>query len=1197
MKKVLYTLLILVVLIVGSVVVALNSSYLLKEAVASYVKERNITYSEVSGNLFSGVEIEGLSFSGMRISKEIRFNWHLSELFYKHIDISEVRAENLDLKALKAMIASFATKETKQQQRSQGEFSFPLIVTVDDLFIHMSPFQEHNITVSDAYFKASNLRYGEGVLEASSYRSEIDSSIGNLHLEGKIAEHKLYVDSLGLKGIDLETILARLQHANGQKNTKEQPKATKETTTKLPIEAVVLSHFALDLKPMSYEGVDVKRASLMLDGFTLPLQKTDNHKVALDLVDLQLLTDVGTVALKGHIADEAVVEQLRVDDINMTHIMALFAHNQNESNLSDTKEPTVITTKMKKRDDNTSTNTSFPAWLPKRLLLKQADVTLLPYHHPKIDLESLTFAAQDLHLSLERSMVEDGNISLVLKSNLLHLLQRGYLKQNRLYSKGSVTLQKSLFETYAPSINDKALAPLALELNATRYSVDVGIITQAKELLKTEGNATRFNIDIPKFHALVGYDLNNSQLQSQLHANLLTPYSGAMRLDATVQQEKKEFHYRANLSGSDFTIESGQKLPLLDGLTLKVEGSQKLLHAMLHAKGLEGNVTSDDFQKGGIAHFKTTQAIPLASFVQLPEALQEAKANVVVDAPFQLVEGALTGEVAFGIVSNVINMKGKITQQEATKKVVADVTLAKNSLLYGVDPNIQWKNITPLHLTLQQEKQNLQANLKAGEITSYLRYTAQSDDVEGKVSVQGVEALLSGKLSGEMALQSSVDSFNRLFKTISHFYTLKNPPKVEGALALSVVKKADGMIVLELESPKILYKSGRKSKQVLQDVHLELSKLADRIIIPNYNLLYNGMHLYATKPSSLKLTPQSVQIDTFWINDALTLTGDLDFKKMQGEIRAKAEKFHFSHELVDLDAQIDITAAFQGENTNVTGDVTVLGGQIHYDLSTKSFPDDSDIVIVQQMKKKEPNPFMDHLSMQININSKEPLAYKSGPVDMGLKLALGVHKAPFDKISLLGSVDIVDGSSYLFEKKKFTFDKSHIYMTGDPNKPMLDVKIKYKALRHVITISVTGTPAVPNILFSSVPSLSKEQILSIILFDSEEAAGKNNAEDMMKMMGGAMAKSALNDLGVEIDHLVLGEGNSVEVGKKISDKVTVIYINGEVPRVEVKYRHSPTVEVVVGASETSQSVDVVYIKDFNLRKKRHTPPDSDIIIK
>jgi len=111
--------------------------------------------------------------------------------------------------------------------------------------------------------------------------------------------------------------------------------------------------------------------------------------------------------------------------------------------------------------------------------------------------------------------------------------------------------------------------------------------------------------------------------------------------------------------------------------------------------------------------------------------------------------------------------------------------------------------------------------------------------------------------------------------------------------------------------------------------------------------------------------------------------------------------------------------------------------------------------------------------------------------------------------------------------------------------------------------------------------LSREQILSIILFDSEEGAGTNSGEDMMRMMGGAMAKSALSDMGIKLDHLAIGSDGSVEVGKKLTDEITFIYVNDEIPQVRVKYQHSPRWESVISADEESEAYDIVYKKDFS----------------
>jgi translocation and assembly module TamB len=235
---------------------------------------------------------------------------------------------------------------------------------------------------------------------------------------------------------------------------------------------------------------------------------------------------------------------------------------------------------------------------------------------------------------------------------------------------------------------------------------------------------------------------------------------------------------------------------------------------------------------------------------------------------------------------------------------------------------------------------------------------------------------------------------------------------------------------------------------------------------------------------------------------------------------------------------------------------------------------------------EEESGFMQHLSTNIRIHTKNPIVYKEGPVDMKAEADITLFKVPQEPLLVLGSVDLVDGGSYVFQGKRFYVEDSHIYFTGDPAEPILDIKVKYKAMRYVVTITIGGTPAIPNIIFTSVPYLTREQILSLILFDSVEG-GEGNADTMMKMMGGAMAKAALNDLGVSIDHLVVGADNSVEVGKKINKRTTVIYIDGERPRVEVKYEYSPHIEIVVGADERSESVDVVYKRDFS---------DDDIVI-
>ncbi len=55
----------------------------------------------------------------------------------------------------------------------------------------------------------------------------------------------------------------------------------------------------------------------------------------------------------------------------------------------------------------------------------------------------------------------------------------------------------------------------------------------------------------------------------------------------------------------------------------------------------------------------------------------------------------------------------------------------------------------------------------------------------------------------------------------------------------------------------------------------------------------------------------------------------------------------------------------------------------------------------------------------------------------------------------------------------------------------------------------------------------------------------------------------------------------MEVGKKLTDKIMVTYLNNEIPQVKVKYLHSSRLESVISADEESQAYDIVYKRDFS----------------
>jgi len=624
---------------------------------------------------------------------------------------------------------------------------------------------------------------------------------------------------------------------------------------------------------------------------------------------------------------------------------------------------------------------------------------------------------------------------------------------------------------------------------------------------------------------------------------------------------------------------------LLSDMRLDLNGTQQSLFAHLYNGYLEANASFPDLNKTGEVRF-LTQKIGLASFVSLPEGLKKAYATVNGYVPIDL-RRADDINATLQVVSNLANIDATMRYDKGTSKLNAALRVDEDSLLRRWNDRIRWDTVAPFYIDLRGKGDEVFVGLHNAKLRGKGHLNPSTGDVRARIKAAGINIEAEGNIHNDILFATHVDAFKQLIATASSFYEIPNPPKLQGKLDLSLLFSREGNTFAVLQSPHLSYRADRTTLYSVNDLSLVLKKRGENMIVDAYHIRVNDKVFYASTPSAIRLDGSKVLVDAIWINDALRLDGSLDTKRMQGVIHARAKRLPYKDNYVDLNASVDLTATFRGSKTDVEGNIVLLDTRVLYDLGTKQFPSDSDIIIVRKHKSKKERSFYDGLSLSIQITNKNPIVYKQGPLDMQADADINLFKAEGEKLLVLGSVTLRDGGSYLFQGKRFYVKDSHIYFTGNPAEPILDIKVKYKALHYVVTIFINGTPSIPNIIFTSTPYLKREQILSLILFDTVEG-GEGDADTMMKMMGGAMAKAALNDLGVSIDHLAIGAGNSIEVGKKISDKAMVIYIEGERPRVELKYEYSPHIEVIMGADERSQSLDVVYKKDFS---------DKDIVIK
>ncbi|TET88186.1 MAG: hypothetical protein E3J96_03795, partial [Sulfurovum sp.] len=824
--------------------------------------------------------------------------------------------------------------------------------------------------------------------------------------------------------------------------------------------------------------------------------------------------------------------------------------------------------------------------IPKYIIAKELHANMLPATYDPLHILELVLNGKDIKFDTQKLLLESGFVDLNGTTNLSNIKHRGKLKNNQLSGEIVLTPNKELFELYKLPIRQEAIGDIRIDFNASKERIVANIKAKAKQILiskKTDDNkkvddnkSAEFNLDIDSLFSHVVYTIKDNRLVADSKVMITTPYAKDISISNTFVMDDN-ISYKGEIKAKELIGIDAKFTKPLNNLSVTYSGNIKSIKARITSDGLKGSFDSSDFKKGKL-HIETTKTILVDEMVELPAELNGTKVNAVVDVPLDFA-AIIPLKAKVKITSNITNLDADIMYGK-TLQVKAISNMPHDSLLKAFDKNIKWNAINPLVINVELSDKNATLKLKAKELSTDIKYFLDDGKVDGSIKLGGLIIDVKGIAQKKITINSKVDSMKSLLNSVQSFYTLKDLPPLEGALDLSIDVTEMKQAHLSLTSPKMIYRPDRKTEYIVNDVKVVTSLDKSKVLLKEYKVTYDKMKFFSTKPSAVKLKGDIIEISPLWLNDQLKVVGTYNTKSKKGNISADASVLHIAHEWIDLDSAVNLKTVLDGNKTSVKGKVTLLGGKIHYDLNQKTFASDSDIIIVQDIKEESASPFMDNLSISIKIKTKKPLVYKQGDVNIKAKVDLGVEKVVSGPMLFLGLVELPAGGSYIFQDKKFILKKSSIYFTGDIEKPILDIKAKYKTVKYLITVSVTGTPTLPNITFSSVPYLTREQILSVILFDSEVGAENNSGEDMMKMMGGAMAKSALSTVGIKLDHLVLGAENSVEVGKKLTDDITIIYITDEVASVKLQYDYSKNIEGTITVSPESTSGDIFYKRDF-----------------
>jgi translocation and assembly module TamB len=1144
--------------VVATIAFVGSSDKFLEWVADRYAPQYNFSYSSISGSLLGGISLRELSFRGNRVVESFDFEWSPSMLLQDRVAINNIEIVGVEVGSIKAIIEEFSSKDDKKEKSSSS--SLPIPISIDRVYITIETFIESNIELQKIVLDSQNILL-DSSLNIDKLWLDVDSNISKISIKARLIDKEIRVSKLSLQDIDAVAIRAIV---DSSKETNETSPPSDDDTTKEPNplmpSSLLVDSVDIDIDPARVSEVEIRELSLDIESLKVDIANVlEGRANAIEVESLKLIADTNltTIELNTSLIDENLtVERLSILDIDTLAIESLLPKKG-----SSTRE----------KESNTTTKPN--PLLPKKLILKSFNSSIKKAIYKPVEVSSATIYIDELIFDITTLLAQEGRVRVDAKSNFATIDYDIDIVDNTIKSRGLITPLKALFREY--NLTNNSIEPIKFSLEGDKERIDAKIVVDAKDILKAKKGG--FNINSLHSTNTLSYIIEEKNLTIQNRANVATPYAKDIVLENLFRADSDKFYLKGSLIPNKIEIlDDNQSVPLRD-LSINYEGNSSAIEAYINSSDIEGHLLSPDFKKGNFS-LHTKKPIALKPLITLPPKLQDTKVSIDIEAPLNLVEMSSTN-ATLKIVSNVANIDS-IVDYNRSIKLLTKVEIPSNSLLRGFDKNLNIDMLTPLDIDLSMDSSNINSTILSKGLSSKIEYNLIEQNLSGDLVVAKERFEFGGNLKETIKVDHSIPSIKTLISKVQNLYSFE-APSVDGDINLSIVLKQMRSIELKLNSNQIKIQNEKKERQVIDNSALFISANESNITLHHYTTTLQKQKIFATKPSNIRFKDNIIDISPLWVNDQLKLSGRYDITNKKGNILTYADRFTISHEMIDLNSSIDIKTKLDGIKSKLDGKIVIDGGRVYIDMDKKTFATDSDIIIVKKSDKKEKkSEFMQNLTLSLVVDTKRPIIYKDSNANIKIKASVVVQQIDATPLSVYGTASIVDGSYYQFKDKRFVLKDSLIAFAGDTTKPILDIKAIYNSLNYEITIQVTGDPQTPNIIFSSVPQLSREQILSVILFDNESAGDSSSGEDMMKMIGGAIAKSALQGVGIKVDHLSLGSDGSVEVGKKIADKVTIIYTNDEVSGVRLQYDVNRNIKTNILTNSQSSGVDIIYRRDF-----------------
>ncbi len=1117
------------------VVFGLNSATFLNHG-AKFAIEKSgldITFSEIKGGLYSGLEIKDFNYQD-DVKADVKLEIDFPALKEGKVKVKDINLSNLTID--KDFLASLLTPSESNTTTATSKKSFIKEISVDNLHLDTKDIVYEAYTldalvldVHDFHYDmkeefsgdikahiASNVALADVsvVLEKSHYDAHIDADVQKTFIEPYLKDSNITLDTvphitLDARG-DMENVVVDAKIGEGilfSQSIMINPKM-------MDIHADVGIKSG-DIKADVKADIDSDMAALQVNGDAVLNSKDINNTLQFSLHS----------HIEGH--QDFVAKQLKDHNVTIVKLPSFRLDAK-----GDLKNIT-FSTNLKEGEIHYEAFEIFPKALNLsgdfdlvEQVLNAKLLSRIDSNAANVDLNS------QVHVNLK-----DINRTLAYTSEGKIIAQSAYLKSQM--QDANVTIEK--------------LSPLSIMIEGDAKALDA--------VFDLDGEMAYNDLKVrPEIkNSQVHVDLVKKAIDAALHI-MIDSNKGDIALNADVSVNVDDINdslrYKADMKIKDAKAYAGVDLSYLGDITLNAVGSLKELTANVKSKKITADVVSADFDTFTL-NLDTKKIYLGKIYADVPPDLEKSFVAIKADGFYKL-----TGKEA--------KIKARLKGFKYNRH-----TLYTNTFTVA----LSGEDITLSPLVLRSDKFKMTMDMKKVGNDLVANIKNRAFFAKAKLNLDPLHVKADGEIS----------SIDALLKEVDKIYPVDTSMGIDGKVKFKARMQGKA-VKADITSAKISFKEGR-----LENLHL-LALYAPHIVrIKNFDFKLAGFEgkgmnrqVRLAREGIITFDDENASVDVE-LKDLLYFKGKKEGDVTTGRFKTKTLALSYPN-YGETKVTTDLQMYQSGEKMAVTGEVRFKETEVNYQSRFLDVSKDSDIIIVSKndKKKKEGDSFVQNTFLDIKIVSDDAIVYKVDDGEIQMQPDMVVRKDFGEAQKITGKIKIL-GGMYDFADKRFKINEGAVAFRGQAGtNPLLDLHVEYDEIDDVrIMIDIGGDKNRPKLSFNSEPQMSKKDIFSYLLFgmsaSETEGAATSANKAAEKIFGRAVAKDLAREL--HLDRLDMNRnadgGIDVKAGKKVNRKSIVYYQNRSTESSVIYERKiSKNWDVATEVGKLGQSVDFVYRKGF-----------------